>query len=190
MPADYWQTFAAHLDKNIDIFWTGEKVCSPSYSSDHLQQVTQLLGRKPFLWDNYPVNDGAAKSQLLQLRAFDKSHSQLNGALAGHAVNPMNQSWLSRIPLASLAQAYQTTHDYCPEQSFHNICHQLCDKNLAELIIADINLLQDKGLNKLSPAELQNLTVSYSRFPSNPFAQEIVAWLAGDYRFDPACLTE
>ena len=190
MPDNYWQTFAKHLDSGIDMFWTGEKVCSKGYSRDHLQNITELLGRKPFLWDNYPVNDGAVKSQLLQLRAFDKSHSQLNDALAGHAINPMNQPWLSRIPLTSLTDAYRANHDYSPEQSFKNACRQLCEKPLAEHLIADIGLLQDKGLAKLSPAEIQALSATYHQFPSSPYAQEILAWLDGGYRFDPACLTE
>jgi hyaluronoglucosaminidase len=68
MPADYWSTLTQQLDKEIDIFWTGEKVCSIGYSQEHLRAVTELLGRKPFLWDNYPVNDGAVKSKLLHLR--------------------------------------------------------------------------------------------------------------------------
>ena len=83
MPDNYWQTFAQKLDSQIDIFWTGEKVCSPDYTREHLLLVDELIGRKPFLWDNYPVNDGAVKSNLLQLRAFTQSHAQLEGHVAG-----------------------------------------------------------------------------------------------------------
>jgi hyaluronoglucosaminidase len=190
MPHNYWQTFAQQLDKTIDIFWTGEKVCSPSYNSEHLIEVNELIGRKPFLWDNYPVNDGAVKSNLLQLRAFDKSHSQLDGKLSGHAVNPMNQSWLSQIPLASLPLAYQQAQYYLPEIAFNNISKELCGAELAQQLSMDLPALQDKGLKNLDHHEQLALRHRYTQFHNNPFAQEIIDWLDGAYTFDPACLTE
>ena len=190
MPENYWQTFAQQLDKSIDIFWTGEKVCSTHYPAEHLAQVSELIGRKPFLWDNYPVNDGALKSNLLQLRAFDQGHSQLADTVAGHAVNPMNQPWLSQIPLASLPLAYREKENYSADAAFTSISKNLCGATLAEQLLQDINLLQDRGLKNLDVQERQTLRATYQRFDSSPYAQEIIAWLNGEYQFDPACLTE
>ncbi|MFC3117316.1 beta-N-acetylglucosaminidase domain-containing protein [Cellvibrio fontiphilus] len=190
MPDNYWQTFSRKLDKNIDIFWTGEKVCSNAYSHEHLSEVEMLIGRKPFLWDNYPVNDGAVKSNLLQLRAFNKAHSQLEGKLSGHAVNPMNQAWLSRIPLASLPLAYSQQALYSPDNIFPHIIKELCGDAFSQCLAEDINTLQDKGLKNLNHIEQQYLRTRYSQFGDNPYAQEIINWLDGVYTFDPACLTE
>jgi hyaluronoglucosaminidase len=188
MPEGYWRAFAQQLDPHIDMFWTGEKVCSVDYSAEHLAQVTELIGRKPFLWDNYPVNDGAVKSNLLQLRAFGKGHSQLINKVAGHAVNPMNQPWLSQIPLASLPLAYGDDR-YQPELALAHILHKLCGKNLGSQLLQDIPTLQDRGLALIADEEKQHLRERYSQFINNPYAQEIVDWLDGQYRFDPACLT-
>ena len=190
MPENYWQTFSQLLDKNIDMFWTGEKVCSHQYPTQHLAQVSELIGRKPFLWDNYPVNDGAVKSNLLQLRAFDQSHSQLSDLVAGHAVNPMNQAHLSKIPLASLPLAYQQQENYSADAALTDICHKLCGNTLAKKILRDIIQLQDIGLKKLSHQERLTLRNTYLEFIDSPYAQEIVAWLNDEYLFDPACLTE
>jgi hypothetical protein len=190
MPEGYWQTFAQKLDKNIDMFWTGEKVCSANYPAEHLAKVTGLIGRKPFLWDNYPVNDGAVKSNLLQLRPFDQSHSQLADKVAGHAVNPMNQPWLSQIPLASLPIAYREQDHYSVDIAFARICNNLCGDALAKQLHQDIHQLQDLGLKKLTQQERQTLKTTYEKFGNNPYAQEIVAWLNDEYLFDPACLTE
>jgi hyaluronoglucosaminidase len=189
MPDDYWQDLNKHLDKHIDIFWTGEKVCSTGYSVQHLTEVEQLLGRKPFLWDNYPVNDSAMKSNLLQLRAVDQSHSKIQQNVAGHALNPMNQAWLSQIPLASLPHAYADQHIYNPEKVFADITNKLCGESLAHALLNDLPLLQDKGLTKLSLEEKTELLARYSAFPPNPFSEEIIDWLNGGYTFDPACLT-
>lgn len=190
MPENYWQSLRQSLDKGIDIFWTGEKVCSVNYRSAHLQQVSELLGRKPFLWDNYPVNDGAVKSKLLHLRAVDAGHAGLQQQVSGHALNPMNQPWLSQIALASLPRAYRERQDYNPQVALTEICTALCGVELAENLLRDIPLLQDKGLDKLSAEEQQDLSEVYSRFSGNPFADELLDWLKGGYAFDPACLTE
>jgi hyaluronoglucosaminidase len=195
MPNDYWQDLNKQLDKKIDIFWTGEKVCSPHYSTSHLATVTELLGRKPFLWDNYPVNDSAVKSQLLQLRSVDESHSALQTSVAGHALNPMNQPWLSQIALASLPRAYRQHEKYNAQQTLNEICVQLCGEKLAALLLEDILLFQDKGLSKMSSQEKNDLLFRYEQFryqdfSENPYCMEIVGWLKGEYTFDPACLTE
>lgn len=189
-PDNYWEDLGKQLDKKIDIFWTGPKVCSEHYSNEHLAQVTHLLQRKPFLWDNYPVNDGAIKSRLLQLRAFNQNHGQLHGQIAGHAVNPMNQPWLSRIPLASLQHAYQKENNYDPEQVFIQTCRQLCGDKLANLIIEDVGLFQDQGLHQLTPDIRSHLIARYQHYAANPYAHEILAWLNNEFVFDPACLTE
>jgi hyaluronoglucosaminidase len=189
-PENYWQTFAANLDSNIDIFWTGEKVCSSSYSATHLAEVTQLLGRKPFLWDNYPVNDGAIKSKLLHLRAFNQAHSQLNGKLAGHAVNPMNQPYLSQLALASLPFAYQQENNYHPDKILLTICNNLCDTLFTDQLLQDLSQFQDLGLAKMTDTKKNELRIIYGQFQHNPYAKEIVAWLNDEYQFDPHCLTE
>lgn len=189
MPENYWQDLNKNLDKKIDVFWTGEKVCSTEYSIHHLTQVEDLLGRKPFLWDNYPVNDSAVKSNLLQLRAMNQSHSQIQSHVSGHALNPMNQPWLSQIPLASLPHAYHEKNHYNPEKVFVEVATALCGNELAQALLRDLPLLQDKGLAKMSEEEKMELLQRYSVFPANPFCAEIIDWLNGGYTFDPACLT-
>lgn len=189
-PEDYWTQLAVHLDKKIDMFWTGEKVCSAHYSRSHLQIVAELLGRKPFLWDNYPVNDGAIKSKRLHLRPFPKEHSQLTSFVAGHTANPMNQPWLSQIALASLTQAYALSSGYDPKTVQEKNLAELCGNNLAQELIQDIPQFQDEGLSQFSDATKQQFIKKYSAHLPNPYAQEIINWLEDAYLFDPDCLTD
>jgi predicted NodU family carbamoyl transferase len=102
----------------------------------------------------------------------------------------MNQAWLSRIPLASLTIAYAQQENYSPAAAFLDITRQLCGKELAHFLTEDIGALQDCGLKNLSAQEHHRLHARYSSFSESPYAQEIVAWLEGQYTFDPACLTE
>jgi|SRR5690554_1114073 len=189
-PTDYWEALGRDIDPHIDIFWTGPKVCSEEYTRTHLQDVNSLLRRKVFLWDNYPVNDGAVKSKLLQLRAFGHTHSQLAELVSGHAVNPMNQPWLSRLPLLTLPRAYRENQNYNPDQAFIDSCYQLCEAPLARCLIEDIGLLQNNGLDKLDPEQRKTLRGKYAVFDNNPYAREIIDWLNDEYQFDPSCLTE
>ena len=69
-PDHYLEELGTRLDPSIDVFWTGEEVCARALGVGHLARVAGQLGRKPVLWDNYPVNDGKRMSQFLHLRAF------------------------------------------------------------------------------------------------------------------------
>ena len=69
-PPFYLEQLGRLLDPAIRIFWTGAEVCAGEFTPGHLARVAGQLGRKPMLWDNYPVNDGARMSQHLHLRAF------------------------------------------------------------------------------------------------------------------------
>jgi len=189
-PKDYWQDLGERLPEQIDVFWTGPQVCSAYYPPEHLAQVSQWLRRKPFLWDNYPVNDSAEQSRFLRLMAYPKGHGQLAGQLAGHAANPMNQPWLSQIPLASLPLAYRQGSGYEPGKAFAQACKALLSPTMAEQLQEDQPLLQTKGLDRLSKQERQHLLDRYSPLASSqPEARELLDWLAGHYAFDPACLT-
>jgi hypothetical protein len=188
MPEDYWIQLGQKLDKNIDLFWTGPEICSTNYPEDHLTQVTELLGRKPFLWDNYPVNDGATLSNFLHLKAFENRPARLAIQCSGHAVNPMNQAWLSKIPLYSLPKSYALATQYQPELIFSEALTLLCGKELAQHIEQDISYFQQQGLSALSKEQQIELRNKYQSFNS-PYAQEITAWLNNEYQFDSACLT-
>ncbi len=194
MPQGYWQALGKGLDSSIDIFWTGEKVCSAHYPLEHIHPVRELLQRPPFLWDNYPVNDGAIKSQHLHLRALPHSHHQLAGMLRGHALNPMNQAALSQLALASLPQVYRHGDSYNPQHTFNSISQTLLGAPMAQQLQHDLALLHDIGLANMSSHDKLHLQNAYTVFatkePTAPYAQEILRWLAGDYTFDPLCLTE
>ena len=157
-PADYLATLGKVLDKDIEVFWTGEKVCSESYSLEHIEAIGQLLGRKPFLWDNYPVNDGPRMCKYLHLRPFTGRPAGLARLLSGHAANPMNQPELSKIPLLTLSGRMD-------RKSF---------------LDDDIPLFQDKGLDGLSGEEKAALIEKYSAI-EDPGALELIDWLRGGY---------
>jgi hypothetical protein len=181
-PENYLEEYGARLDPKIEIFWTGEEVCSREFSSGHLERVTAMLRRKPFLWDNYPVNDGKRMSQYLHLRAFTGRAASLAPHIAAHAINPALQPVLTRIPALSLVESYAKGGNYEYGQAFATAATAVCGPELAQLIRQDISLFQDSGHDRLGTAA-ERLRARY-RDIDHPAAHEIIAWLDGAYRFE------
>ncbi len=95
----YLRDFTRLIDPSIDIFWTGEKVISEGYSAKHLVDVANEIGRKPFIWDNHVSNDSKSRTNHLFLDPSTSSWALPVDFVAGLAINPMNQRYLSRISL-------------------------------------------------------------------------------------------
>lgn len=190
MPDRYLEDLGIGLDSTIDLFWTGEKVMSSQYSETHLAEVTNRLQRKPFLWDNYPVNDSKKASPFVYIRAFENRGPHLQGLLSGHAVNPMKQPWLSRIPLATLPVNYGKASEYARDEVGRTSALQVCGDLVGRLIWEDVALFHDVGLSALTEEQRVYLKGRYGPHPEDPFCQEVMKWLEGRYDFDPACLTE
>lgn len=189
MPERYLETLGAGLDAGIDILWTGALVLSPGYSRADIDAVSARLGRKPVLWDNYPVNDGRLISRFLHLLPVRNRPWQLSEWCGGHLANPMNQAFLSQLPLASLAHNYRLRDAYDPQQFWREQVQVLLGEPLAALLHRDIELLQNKGLDQLSARDRELLSADYCRI-DHPAARELIDWLHEGYRFDPACLTD
>ncbi|RWX45873.1 hypothetical protein H206_00726 [Candidatus Electrothrix aarhusensis] len=64
----------------------------------------------------------------------------------------------------------------------------MCEKNLAQQILQDIDILNTQGLDRINPVKNNELIQQYN-CGNSPYAEEIIAWLRGEYTFDPACLT-
>jgi hyaluronoglucosaminidase len=179
-PKNYLEEFGTRLDPSIDIFWTGEEVCSRAFTKGHLERVANLIGRKPFLWDNYPVNDGKRMSQFLHLRAFTGRPAEIADVIAGHAVNPALQPVLTRIPMLTLAESYARGSAYEYGRAFETAAEAVAGPELARLLRSDLLRLQDVGLDRLGDGA-QSLRRRYAAF-DHPAAREILAWLDGKWR--------
>jgi hyaluronoglucosaminidase len=186
-PENYLEEFGARLDPGIDIFWTGEEVCARAITTGHVKRVCNLIGRKPVLWDNYPVNDGKRMSQYLHLRGFTGRPAQIADYISAHYINPALQPVLSRIPALTLAESYRSGDTYEYTRAFSNAAAMIAGDRLGRMLREDILLLQDSGLDRLETAA-ERLRKRYSDF-DHPAAQEVIAWLDGAYRFEKAVAT-
>ena len=182
MPHDYWPQLGRELPGACDIFWTGDSVCSAKIDVCDVEAITQLLGRPVMLWDNYPVNDGAARSNFLYTSKLAGRPESLRPLLSGHLCNPMNQGILSLPALSGLAELYGDGG--LDDAALSRILGPRTWERLSQ----DRRDFEERGLSGLGRRRTSELASVYGGLPGNA-ALEISQWLRGEYAFDPACLT-
>lgn len=118
-PTPYLRALAERLPSEIDdVMWTGPTVCSPTIDADQAQRWADALGgRRPLLWDNYPVNDGTME-KALHLGPYRGRPPELSDELAGVLCNPMIQPYASRVALATAADYLADPAGYDPAESW------------------------------------------------------------------------
>jgi len=177
-PEGYLENLGTALDPAIDVFWTGEEVCSREIGAGHLGRVGEELRRRPFLWDNYPVNDGPGMCPFLHLRGFTGRPSAIAPLIGAHAINPALQPTLSRIPAATLAESYRLGGGYAYGQAFARAAAEVLGPELAAMVQGHLTQLQDLGRDRLGAEAAGRLRSRYADI-DHPGAREIVDWLDG-----------
>ena len=181
-----WRTVAAAAGPGwFDIYWTGEEVCSREFSPGHLARVAERMGRKPILWDNYPVNDGPRMSPYLYIRAFTGRPAAIGAHLSGHAVNPALQPTLSRIPMLTLAESYEAGEAYEYAKAWDRAAEAVTSPEIAAVLRRHFRIFHDQGL--APPTNRRRVSASAERpLRDHPAAKEVLAWLDGHRDRPPA----
>ncbi len=119
----YWKTMRDTLNSNIKVIWTGKWVLNQRITGAQAQKITKLFGRKPILWDNYPVNDYTYvqynKPQLL-LGPLQGRSASLTQNLFGYISNPMIQPDASKLALETISDYLQNPSQYDPKAAWEN----------------------------------------------------------------------
>ena len=98
----YLEALATGLPDGVLVAWTGPTVVADELRVDQARRRADAVGRPPFIWDNYPVNDAVMADRLFlgPLRGRDPG---LVDVCSGYLANPMVQPASSKLPLASIA---------------------------------------------------------------------------------------
>jgi beta-N-acetylglucosaminidase len=109
---NYIRDVGAGVDPGVPLIWTGTQVVSPTITVAQSQEWGALLHRKPYIWDNFPVNDGIRwRVNMGPLRGRD---ADLPAAVSGFVSNPMIQPRASLIPLQTVAEYLWNSASYDP----------------------------------------------------------------------------
>ncbi|HHV65962.1 MAG TPA: beta-N-acetylglucosaminidase [Peptococcaceae bacterium] len=117
----YWQELRANLHPEIKVIWTGSWVLAKEITTEEVKQVETLLGRRPLIWDNYPVNDytyAVDQKPRLLLGPVEHRSPDLSKHTEGIIANPMIQPEASKIPLATIGEYLWHPLAYSPEEAW------------------------------------------------------------------------
>ena len=112
------------LDPSIEIFWTGDYVCS-DLTEETMEWVNTRIKRPAFYWWNFPVTD-YARHIIMQGPAYGLDKSLTGDDLCGIVSNPMEHGEASKIALYGVADYSWNIAGYNPLDNW--------ERGLAELV--------------------------------------------------------
>jgi hypothetical protein len=147
----YLRELGEQVDPAVPLYWTGPDVASPTITAVQAESWGELIGRKPWVWDNYPVNDYARWRPFLG--PFPNRAPELAGQVGALVANPMNEAHASMIPLATLAIYARNPGAYDPGAALREALVRLYGESTAALFTPLISVFGGYGWesNALEP---------------------------------------
>lgn len=186
-PQNYLEDLGAGLHPDIEILWTGPKVISPDIPAEHLKEITALLKRKPFLWDNFFANDGPKQCHFLKVKPLEGRNYKALLETSGWGFNLMNQPLLSMLVFKASLKVLKENED--PKLALFSTLKALQPNILANLLATygqDFTLYGREDLETSVEREIRTTLQSLN----DPLSNEIKDWLNGAYEVDHECLTD
>ena len=109
-------TYGKTLDKSVEIFWTGDVICS-DLTKETMDWFNSRIQRPGYYWWNYPVTD-YAQHIILQGPVYGLETKLTNNDIVGFASNPMEHGEASKLALYSVADYTWNKAAYNPIDSW------------------------------------------------------------------------
>lgn len=129
----YVKELGERTEGDISIMWTGEKVVSRTITHEDAELFKLAIRRKPFVWDNYPVNDYET-SRLLMGPITGRDAETLKH-LEALVSNPMNQAEASKVALGTYADFLWNAEAYDPQRSWRVSIAHLVGEDAAPVML-------------------------------------------------------
>lgn len=134
-PTDYHRTLGEKLSKSVYVMWTGKYVCTPEITAEDADSFAVGIGRKPFLWDNYPVNDYVQQMKIF-LGPLRGRSPELLDHLSGFVSNPMNQAEASKFSLITVREYLRNSYAYDPDKAWERATKEILPKPMWKPFLA------------------------------------------------------
>ena len=108
--------YGKELYPSIDVFWTGDAVCSDMTPST-MEWISSRIKRPALFWWNYPVTD-YARHIMMQGPVYGLSPTLTANETRGLVSNPMEHGEASKLALYSVADYTWNTEAYNPIDSW------------------------------------------------------------------------
>uniref|UniRef100_A0A336LRR3 protein O-GlcNAcase n=1 Tax=Culicoides sonorensis TaxID=179676 RepID=A0A336LRR3_CULSO len=107
--SEYLSTLGSQLDPGIDILWTGTKVITKELTIECIQEIAEVLKRKPLIWDNIFANDYDQKRVFLG--PYNGRSPELIPLLRGVLANPNCEFNANFIGISTLSHWVHCSSD-------------------------------------------------------------------------------
>ena len=134
-PAEYHRAIADGLSPAVYVMWTGKYVLSPTITGEDADSFGRGIGRKPFLWDNYPVNDYVSQNKVF-LGPVKGRTPDLMEHLSGFVSNPMNQEEASKLVLITYREYFRDHLRYDPDAAWGRAVKELLPRPICKDFMA------------------------------------------------------
>ncbi|MCM1109900.1 MAG: beta-N-acetylglucosaminidase domain-containing protein [Clostridium sp.] len=123
---DYLPILGSETYPEIRIMWTGNSVVDMIDVAD-IEWIESRIGRKPFIWLNWPVNDYCVDHLLMgPLYGNDK---EVPAMTSGFVLNPMEYAEASTVSIFSGADYLWNPDSYNPEESWERAVAAIAPAN-------------------------------------------------------------
>lgn len=187
----YNEQLARELHPDVVLFWTGDAVVTPRITRRCLESYRQVTRHRVFIWDNYPVNDGAPTLHLGPVTGRDPGLCEL---AEGYMANPMHrQHQLGLLPLMTAADYAYNPWGYDPGRSIGQAILRLSNaprgrqvlKDLVEAYPGMLLYGQGTGFNPVRAQLTRLMEAPHSRYVAQGYLDHMKKVLRGMEREFP-----
>ena len=115
--------YGNELDPSVDVFWTGDAVCSDMTEST-MEWISSRIKRPALFWWNFPVTD-YARHIVMQGPVYGLANTMDETKTRGILSNPMEHGEASKLALYSVADFAWNTEAYNPIDSWERAIEEL-----------------------------------------------------------------
>ena len=115
--------YGNELHPSVDVFWTGDAVCSDMTEST-MEWIASRIKRPALFWWNFPVTD-YARHIVMQGPVYGLANTMDETKARGILSNPMEHGEASKLALYSVADYAWNTADYNPIDSWERAIEEL-----------------------------------------------------------------
>ena len=112
----YLSIVGRELSSGIDVFWTGPEIISREITVTNIQEISDLLRRKPLIWDNLHANDYDGRR--FYCGPYSGRPLELRTKVRGFLCNPNNEFPLNFVLLRTMADYIRSTGSWEPRQAY------------------------------------------------------------------------
>jgi len=136
---EYHHELGQKLFQDIEIMWTGPKVCSEKLETSEAKMISGVFKRPVLYWDNYPVNDSAMAPEL-HIGPYMGRDGDLYRHSSGIVLNPMSRAYASMISLNTAGEYFEKRETFDALNSWKSTIKKMapaCHEAFLEFALAN-----------------------------------------------------